>query len=296
MALLRGEQKTLADTWEQLEISLTQCLADLEAAGFLIVEYEAANYYVQFAKQREHGIRAEAAGNAYVEPSAMLTVEDFKRMRGLGWSGATHSAEQEDAPEHPPEGSPNFFLDLPLPVNYAELAKLTVRTLREVYRIGEPRLLGYVAFGAEGLERCYPDLALRQRLRSKFPKPDRSDFVPNRTKTAENDQIDIGWHEGVLFTGHPYRLEAWAQDQVTSVTVFLSTEGYEKLTSDQLAHLLDAERIVWWKPGVERSAYAQQITDFAGQSMWSINMVIGDDERTYADSVPLRPYPATGDA
>ena len=33
------------------------------------------------------------------------------------------------------------------------------------------------------------------------PKPDRSNYTPNRAKTGENDQIDIGWNEVINTPG-----------------------------------------------------------------------------------------------
>jgi len=123
------------------------------------------------------------------------------------------------------------------------------------------------------------------------PKPDRSNYTPNRVKTAESDELDIGWNEGFLSDGRPYRIEAWAQDQITSVTVFLSTEGLETYSNSQFIQLLEKERIVWWAPGVRKSAYAMPMVDAAGNPMWSVNVVIGvDDDPPVADSVPVYPY------
>ncbi|MGH7647741.1 MAG: hypothetical protein ACREND_06460 [Gemmatimonadaceae bacterium] len=113
----------------------------------------------------------------------------------------------------------------------------------------------------------------------------------NRVKTAENDQIDIGWNEGVLSDGRPYRIELWAQDQITSVTVFLSTEGIETYSNHQFFELLEKEHIVWWTPGAKKSAYALPLDDASGNPMWSINVVIGaDDGPPVADAVPVLPY------
>ena len=124
-----------------------------------------------------------------------------------------------------------------------------------------------------------------------YPKPDRSSYSPNQVKTDENDQIDIGWNEGTLSDGRPYRIELWAQDQITSVTVFLATKGLEDYSNEQFAELLERERVVWWIPGAKKSAYAVPTTDSGGNSVWSINVVIGiDDQRARADSVAIRAY------
>ena len=62
-----------------------------------------------------------------------------------------------------------------------------------------------------------------------YAKPDRSNFTPNFRKTPENPDLDIGWAEGSLSDGRPYRLECWAADQITNITVFVSRLGLEHL-------------------------------------------------------------------
>jgi hypothetical protein len=42
------------------------------------------------------------------------------------------------------------------------------------------------------------------------PKPDRSNSPPNLVKTDENPNLDLGWNEGFLTDGRPYRAEYWA--------------------------------------------------------------------------------------
>ncbi len=74
------------------------------------------------------------------------------------------------------------------------------------------------------------------------PKPDRSNYTPNHIKTPENDQIDIGWNEGFMSDGRPYRIGCWAQDQSTCVTVFMSAEGLETYSRAQFVELLEADR------------------------------------------------------
>lgn len=123
------------------------------------------------------------------------------------------------------------------------------------------------------------------------PKPDRSNYEPNFEKTDENDQLDIGWNEGFLSDGRPYRIECWAQDQITNVTVFLPTAGIENHSNEQLADLLARERVVWFQPGVKPSAHALPMRDAKDNSVWSVNIVVGiDSDPPLADSVRLLPY------
>lgn len=88
------------------------------------------------------------------------------------------------------------------------------------------------------------------------PKPDRSGTRPNLAKTAETPVLDLGWNEGFLSDTRPYRVEAWAEDQVRSITVFMSTNGIENYTNAQFADLLEREELIAYHPGRRRSAYA----------------------------------------
>ncbi len=123
------------------------------------------------------------------------------------------------------------------------------------------------------------------------PKPDRSGTRPNLAKTAETPVLDLGWNEGFLSDTRPYRVEAWAEDQVRSITVFMSTNGIENYTNAQFADLLEREELIAYHPGRRRSAYAMPCTDASGNSLWSVNVVTGDDEDTFVDVLTvIRPY------
>ena len=162
---LRTEQGLLTEAWQQLETELALCLAHLENNEFLIVGSKHANTYVQFSQQGAFGMRMEAACNAYIEPpTALLTVEDYARMRELEWNEATESVAQEQSDERQLAGSPNFFIEVPLPINYPELARRAVQTLREVYRIGHPAQLEYSAFSDEGMQIRFPSLRINRRV------------------------------------------------------------------------------------------------------------------------------------
>ena len=125
------------------------------------------------------------------------------------------------------------------------------------------------------------------------PKPDRSNHSPNLAKSADNPALDLGWNEGFLSDARPYRIELWAEDQVTSVTVFLPTAGIENMSNAQFADLLEREQVIQYQPDSRRSAYAVPVTDASGRSVWSVNVVIGDDEQLFAEVlVGIRPYGA----
>jgi hypothetical protein len=56
-------------------------------------------------------------------------------------------------------------------------------------------------------------------LQPRFPIPDRSK-QPVRAEKDEDGVVDIGWCDGVLSDGRPFRAEMWAQDQVSCLTIF----------------------------------------------------------------------------
>ena len=124
----------------------------------------------------------------------------------------------------------------------------------------------------------------------RYPRPDRSGFTPNLHKTAENPALDIGWAEGKLKDGRPYRAECWAEDGVTSLALFFSTIGLEQLTDPEFAALLEAEGLMQFT-GERRFVAAAPFTDASGNAMWSVNVVVGDDEETFViDQIKLRSY------
>src|SRR5690348_9826155 len=114
----------------------------------------------------------------------------------------------------------------------------------------------------------------------RYPRPDRSGFSPNLHRTAENPALDIGWAEGKLKDGRPYRAECWAEGGITSLTLFFSTLGIEGLTDAEFAALLEAEGLMQFT-GAERYVAAAPFTDASGNAMWSVNIVVGDDEDTF---------------
>ena len=124
-----------------------------------------------------------------------------------------------------------------------------------------------------------------------FPKPDRSNYKLNLVKTAWKPQVDIGWNEGILRDGRPYRVECWAQEQVTALTFFFSAQGLERYTNEQFADFLESEKLLTYRADESRSAAARKCKDGSGNKLWSVNVVVGDDEDTFVDvTVQILPY------
>lgn len=154
------------DDWDRFTADLTPCLSDLDEDEFLIISDKKINYYVQFAAQGKFGMRIEAACNSFLEPHAVLTVEDYERMARLGWMRATNPPPTGSGEPEPDTGSPNFYIDADAPVDFAAMARLTVATFQGVYRIGHPGQLQYKAFAKDHTQIRFPTLRLKRERSS----------------------------------------------------------------------------------------------------------------------------------
>lgn len=166
--------------WARLMKDLSLCLADLVEDDYLVLSHKRANYYVQFAAQGQFGMRAEAASNTYIVPEdAQLTPDDYVTMAELGWRIPTDVIRESrpqvldltghlpkiltENPVPDPDGSTNFFVDASNPIDFGVLSEVTVRTFREVYRVGHPGMLQYNAFNRNDVQIRFPTLRLKRR-------------------------------------------------------------------------------------------------------------------------------------
>jgi len=124
-----------------------------------------------------------------------------------------------------------------------------------------------------------------------YPRPDRSDVKRNFVRTADNEALDIGWQEGILSDGRPFRGEYWCEDHVSVLTFFLSRIGLEDASDKDFETLLEKEGLLRFKPGKERYLSAAPFVDPTGNDIWSINVVVGDEDDTFIEGgLPLEPY------
>jgi hypothetical protein len=124
-----------------------------------------------------------------------------------------------------------------------------------------------------------------------YPKPDRSNFTPNCVITEDADVLDFGYAEGQLSDGRPYRLECWAESSVSSISYFMSIEGLEAASKDELADLLVREELIEFNDPNRRHVAVCEITDASDNRMLVISVVIADEDVLYAeDKCPILPY------
>jgi hypothetical protein len=110
--------------------------------------------------------------------------------------------------------------------------------------------------------------------------------------TEENTVVDIGFGEGELSDGRPFRIEYWAEDGICTITYIMSIEGLEGESKESLADMLVSEGLLVFLDHENRYLGVTEMTDASGNRMLWMHTVIGDDEGVYAEGkYPLYPYP-----
>ncbi|WP_459935578.1 T3SS (YopN, CesT) and YbjN peptide-binding chaperone 1, partial [Desulfonatronum parangueonense] len=150
--------------WTAFAENLAQVLAGLQEDQYLILEAKRSNRYIQFAGQGAYGLRMETTSNHYLLKSDQLTEQQIALLTENGWNSPTRDP-RESSPEDNPEGSPNFFINHPLPVAYETVANLTVRTFDTILRVTHPGWLEYDALDADSNSFSFPSLGIKRRIR-----------------------------------------------------------------------------------------------------------------------------------
>ena len=127
------------------------------------------------------------------------------------------------------------------------------------------------------------------RRQRRFAKPDYSDCRPRRTY-EKDERTDVGWSEGVLADGRPFRMELCCCPPMVDATFYVSREGLDNrddwgwedfLVEQGLIRFTDRFRIL----------SADEEEDDRDQPMWRISVLVGDDHGSVAHvMVPWRPY------
>ena len=156
---LTPNQKRLYEDWTDFGGRLIQVLGALEEDEYLIIGIKRSNRFVQFAGQGAHGMRVETVSNYYLPENEQLGEVQHDAMLKLGWNAPCNLPDEFG---HEPVGSPNYFLDLPQPVDIRHVASLAVSTLLGPLDADHPLDLEYRAFAESGEQIRLPTLGLRR--------------------------------------------------------------------------------------------------------------------------------------
>ena len=92
--------------------------------------------------------------------------------------------------------------------------------------------------------------------------------------------------EGILLSGWFYSCEFWAVDQVSNFTYYFDKNIVSNTDKDFLVRFLENEKLVTFY-GDKKYVAVGEMIDQKGQSILSLNIVIGDDEDLFADAKSL---------
>jgi hypothetical protein len=141
-------------TWDALEERLAAVLRRMAVDTFLILSTSGADdsaYYVQFAQGGRPGFRAEAVSNSFLAGARALSPAQEELLGRLGWQW----------PSGGDAGDRNFSRQWPQRAPFRDVARLAVRTLRDVYGIRGPDDLVYRRFDDTGRDFPVPELGIR---------------------------------------------------------------------------------------------------------------------------------------
>lgn len=150
----------ISKAWPLFSGKLAAVLGKLEEDQFLILAVKNTNRYIQFAAQGSFGLRVETTSNSYLSKTEKLVPEQIAALCSLGWESPTGSPD-EATQNNDPDGSPNYFVDFPAPVNFEAVADFAVKTLSEVLRVPHPGSLQYQAFDDLGEAIALPELGVK---------------------------------------------------------------------------------------------------------------------------------------
>jgi len=140
--------------WEELEARLAVALHALPPESYLILTPAPGGRaspaaYVQFARAATI-LRSEAAGNAHLPPEGQLDPVQQAHLAELGWQPPGSAGDRGH----------NFHRDWPVPAPAEAVAALAVRTLREVFGVGDPDGLRYRSGSFDGSAAHRADLGI----------------------------------------------------------------------------------------------------------------------------------------
>ncbi len=114
-----------------------------------------------------------------------------------------------------------------------------------------------------------------------FPIPRRINYIPSPLEADEDGVLDIGFYCGSLKDGRPYRLECWAMDEITMVTIMFSDIGIRSYLRQDMYDLLEQEKMVGYV-SEKRPLQFTRTHDDVGNSIWMLNIMLTNGKEKYA--------------
>ncbi len=113
---------------------------------------------------------------------------------------------------------------------------------------------------------------------------------PAKEPNAWDPEYNVGWNAGILEGNRPFFAECWATCGVTILTYFISVEGIGEYGVKELLGMLEGAGIIHIKDPEHPRAQALPFTDGNGNTFFSVNITVGDEEETYVTGGEIHSY------
>jgi len=154
---------SIPQAWAPFSKTLDVVLSKLEKDQYLIISAKGSNRFVQFACQGEEGMRVEVTSNHFLKGKERLSRRQISWLLANGWNAPTGDVK-EATPDKDPNGSPNYFVDLPAPVAAGAVARMAIEALAFGLEIPNPASLAYEALEADGSTLRFEELGLKRSI------------------------------------------------------------------------------------------------------------------------------------
>ncbi len=152
--------KPVSRDWSIFADKLMAALASMKEDQYLVLSARKGDRFLQFACQGVWGWRVEVSSNNYMKGESRINRQESAWLRLRGWKTPTYNPQSSTADGHP-DGSPNYFTDLPETTPVREIAKLAADTLTHGLGFAHPTRLSYRAFEKESADLLFPGLGLK---------------------------------------------------------------------------------------------------------------------------------------
>ena len=106
--------------------------------------------------------------------------------------------------------------------------------------------------------------------------------------TSDTEVCNIGYHEGKLSDGRPYRVEVWSAFEIETATIFISTQDIEDKDVKYLKKLIQDNKII---DIYDDRLDVTRTVDYEDNEFYSINIpLIDHDEEINTLLVNLKDY------
>lgn len=156
--------RRVSKDWAPFAQNLTQVLVQLEEDQFLILTAKQGNRFLQFSCQGVWGMRIEVASNHYLKDGDRLTRQEMAWLRKRGWNAPTGTPKQA-TPDKDPDGSPNYFIDVPTSVSVSDIVGMVIDTLIHGLGLPYPGAMNYESFDSARGPLAFHELGLKPATR-----------------------------------------------------------------------------------------------------------------------------------